>query len=59
MQCKRHDSPLIELYQYDFAGLPLDAEYLASLGHGGLLGKEAAWRIPPYESVPDEDPDEG
>jgi molybdenum cofactor cytidylyltransferase len=40
------------------AGLPLGAEYLASLGHGGLLGKEAAWRIPPYEAALDEDPDE-
>lgn len=40
------------------AGLPLDAAYLASLGHGGLLGKEAAWRIPPYEAALDEDPDE-
>jgi molybdenum cofactor cytidylyltransferase len=40
------------------AGLPLDPAYLASLGHGGLLGKEAAWRIPPYESALDEDPDE-
>ncbi len=33
------------------AGLPLDAAYLSSLGHGGLLGKEAAWRIPPYEAA--------
>jgi len=33
------------------AGLPLDPAYLASLGHGGLLGKEAAWRIPPYEAA--------
>jgi molybdenum cofactor cytidylyltransferase len=40
------------------AGLPLDRAYLASLGHGGLLGKEAAWRIPPYEAALDEDPDE-
>jgi molybdenum cofactor cytidylyltransferase len=40
------------------AGLPLDAGYLASLGHGGLLGKESAWRIPPYEAGFDEDPDE-
>jgi molybdenum cofactor cytidylyltransferase len=40
------------------AGLPLDPAYLASLGHGGLLGKEAAWRIPPYEAALDEDPDE-
>jgi hypothetical protein len=40
------------------AGLPLDPGYLASLGHGGLLGREAAWRIPPYEAALDEDPDE-
>ncbi len=40
------------------AGLPLAPEYLASLGHGGLLGREAAWRIPPYEAALDEDPDE-
>ncbi len=40
------------------AGLPLDAAYLASLGHGGLLGKEAAWRIPPYEASLGDDPDE-
>ncbi len=40
------------------AGLPLDAEYLASLGHGGLLGREAAWRIPPYEVALADDPDE-
>jgi molybdenum cofactor cytidylyltransferase len=41
------------------AGLPLDPAYLASLGHGGLLGREAAWRIPPYEAALDDDPDEG
>jgi molybdenum cofactor cytidylyltransferase len=40
------------------AGLALDPAYLASLGHGGLLGREAAWRIPPYEAALDEDPDE-
>jgi molybdopterin biosynthesis enzyme len=40
------------------AGLPLDPEYLASLGHGGLLGKEAAWRIPPYEAALGDDTDE-
>lgn len=40
------------------AGLPLDAGYLASLGHGGLLGREAAWRIPPYDAVLGDDPDE-
>jgi molybdenum cofactor cytidylyltransferase len=41
------------------AGLPLDPAYLASLGHGGLLGKEAAWRIPPYEAALDEDAELG
>jgi molybdenum cofactor cytidylyltransferase len=40
------------------AGLALDSRYLASLGHGGLLGKEAAWRIPPYETPLDADDDE-
>jgi hypothetical protein len=40
------------------AGLPLDAAYLASLGHGGLLGREAAWRIPPYEVALADDSDE-
>jgi molybdenum cofactor cytidylyltransferase len=40
------------------AGLPLDNAYLSSLGHGGLLGREAAWRIPPYEAALDDDPDE-
>jgi hypothetical protein len=40
------------------AGLPLDPAYLASLGHGGLLGREAAWRIPPYEAALGDDPDE-
>ncbi|MHB8537600.1 MAG: molybdopterin-binding protein [Candidatus Dormibacteria bacterium] len=39
------------------AGLPLDAPYLASLGHGGLLGKDAAWRIPPYEAALSDEPD--
>ena len=40
------------------AGLELDPAYLASLGHGGLLGKEAAWRIPPYEAALGDDADE-
>ena len=40
------------------AGLPLDARYLSSLGHGGLLGKEAAWRIPPYEAALGDESDE-
>ncbi len=41
------------------AGLPLDPGYLASLGHGGLLGREAAWRIPPYEVAALGDDSEG
>jgi len=49
-------SALDVLLAHLHAGLSLDAEYLASLGHGGLLGKEAAWRIPPYEAALDEDP---
>jgi hypothetical protein len=36
-----------------FAGEPLDDGYLARLGHGGLLGAEQGWRIPPY-AVPAE-----
>jgi molybdenum cofactor cytidylyltransferase len=40
------------------AGLPLEAAFLASLGHGGLLGKEAAWRIPPYDGTLADDSDE-
>ena len=51
-------SALDVLLAHLHAGLPLDAQYLASLGHGGLLGKEAAWRIPPYDAALDEDPDE-
>ena len=39
-------------------GLPLDARYLAALGHGGLLGKEAAWRIPSYDAALDVDGDD-
>ena len=31
-----------------FTGEPIDDAFLAGLGHGGLLGAEAAWRIPPY-----------
>lgn len=31
-----------------FSGEPVDDAFLAGLGHGGLLGPEAAWRIPPY-----------
>jgi hypothetical protein len=50
-------SALDVLLAHLHAGLPLDAEYLASLGHGGLLGKEAAWRIPAYEGDLDDDTD--
>lgn len=32
-----------------FAGEPLDRAFLAGLGHGGLLGPEAAWRIPAWK----------
>lgn len=28
--------------------LPVDAAWLASLGHGGLLTRDMAWRFPPY-----------
>lgn len=31
-----------------FTGEPIDDTFLAGLGHGGLLGPEASWRIPPY-----------
>lgn len=31
-----------------FAGLPLDADYLASLGHGGMLTSEMQFRFPKY-----------
>lgn len=31
-----------------FAGLPLDVDFLASLGHGGLLTSEMRFRFPPY-----------
>ena len=31
-----------------FTGEPIDDAFLAGLGHGGLLGPEATWRIPPY-----------
>ena len=32
-----------------FAGEPLDGEFLAGLGHGGLLQSEESWRIPAYD----------
>lgn len=32
-----------------FAGEPLDGEFLAGLGHGGLLRPEGSWRIPAYD----------
>jgi hypothetical protein len=31
-----------------FAGEPLDSDYLAGLGHGGLLARQMAWRFPAY-----------
>lgn len=31
-----------------FAGLPIDADYLASLGHGGMLTSEMQFRFPKY-----------
>lgn len=34
-----------------FAGEPLDPTYLASLGHGGLLAAEMAWRFPRYDAL--------
>jgi hypothetical protein len=37
-----------------FAGLPLDASFLAGLGHGGLLAADMSWRFPRYEGS-DED----
>ena len=32
-----------------FAGEPLDGEFLAGLGHGGVLQPEGSWRIPAYD----------
>jgi len=32
-----------------FAGESLDPDYLAGLGHGGLLAAEMAWRFPRYD----------
>jgi hypothetical protein len=34
-----------------FAGESLDTDYLASLGHGGLLASEMAWRFPRYDAL--------
>jgi len=31
-----------------FTGLPVDADFLASLGHGGLLSSDMRFRFPPY-----------
>jgi len=31
-----------------FAGLPVDPDFLASLGHGGLLTSDMRFRFPPY-----------
>jgi hypothetical protein len=33
-----------------FAGESLDSDFLASLGHGGLLAAEMAWRFPRYDA---------
>lgn len=30
------------------AGLPVDAESLGRMGHGGYLTPDMAWRFPPY-----------
>jgi hypothetical protein len=38
-----------------FAGLPLDADFLAGLGHGGLLAGEMAWRFPRYDGGAEEE----
>ncbi len=35
-----------------FAGEPLHREFLAGLGHGGLLGPEERWRIPAWSGEP-------
>jgi len=32
------------------AGLAVDSEWLASLGHGGLLTRDVAARFPPYRA---------
>jgi molybdopterin biosynthesis enzyme len=32
------------------AGEPVGADELAALGHGGLLGREMAFRFPPYRA---------
>jgi hypothetical protein len=32
------------------AGLPVDSDWLASLGHGGLLTRDVAARFPPYRA---------
>jgi molybdopterin biosynthesis enzyme len=31
-----------------FTGLPVDADFLASLGYGGLLTSDMRFRFPPY-----------
>ncbi|MGI8968535.1 MAG: molybdopterin-binding protein [Chloroflexota bacterium] len=40
------------------SGRPVHAEDLAALGHGGMLGKEMAFRFPAYEAV-DQSEDRG
>jgi len=41
------------------AGLPLDAAFLAGLGHGGLLSSHAAWRVPSYGMTLEDAPNSG
>lgn len=33
-----------------FAGLPVDTNWLAGLGAGGLLTRDSSWRFPPYRA---------
>jgi len=35
-----------------FAGEPIGSDDLARLGHGGMLGREMAFRFPPYDGEP-------
>jgi len=35
-----------------FAGEPIESDDLARLGHGGMLGREMAFRFPPYDDEP-------
>lgn len=38
-----------------FAGEPIGADDLARLGHGGMLGREMAFRFPPYDQAGSEE----